>query len=370
MHSWIDSHPELAELAERLLSLPRIGFDTEFMRVRTYWPELALLQSTDTGPVALVDPVAIGDLSPLKPVFVSADTVKLMHSASEDLVALAPICAGEPIGALFDTQVAAAFAGLGAGLGYQRLIAALLGVELDKGETRSNWLARPLTVSQLAYAEADVIHLPAVHDALLEKLEARKLRAWCEEECDRLARAAASGETDDSPHHEFKSLWKWPLERQIKLKRLLDWREATAREVNRPRLWIFDNPAAVTLLDAPLHAPGELATRLATQKAFPKRLTGALFDLINEPIGEDEAGIAPIPAPMRGEDEKRFDEVRNRIAERAAELDLPPALLGSRRQTEALLRGGTPPSSFRGWRREALGGVLDDLVPSFAKTGG
>ncbi len=363
MHHWIDSAGALSDVAERLARCPRIGFDTEFMRVRTYWPELALLQTSDGSRIDLIDPVALPDLSALRAMLTAPTPVKLLHSASEDLVALAPI-AQAPIGGLFDTQVAAAFAGLGPGIGYQRLVLTVVNVELAKAETRSNWLARPLSDAQLAYAEADVEHLFAVHDALMELLTRRNMLDWCLAECQRLADNAALGDGAGQPHHEFKSLWRWPDERQYLLRRVLDWREATARAVNRPRLWIFDNPTAVQLAEARPTDTAAINALLSSQRAFPKRALGDLIDCLTQPI--DDASLvdfSPIPPPLRGEDERRFDEARDRIAARAQALDLPPALIASRRQIEALIRGeGT--AQLAPWRRQALGDALSELVAS------
>jgi ribonuclease D len=357
MHHWIDTSSALAGLAQTLADAPRIGLDTEFMRVRTYWPELALLQACVDGTVWLVDPLACGPLAPLAPVFARSALPKVMHSASEDVVALAP-ATGEGFDGLFDTQVAAAFAGLGPGIGYQRLVADLLGVALEKGETRSDWMARPLSARQLHYAEADVLHLDALHDLLGERLERRAMLAWCAEDCARLARGALP---PAQPHWDFKTLWKWPHERQARLRRLLDWREQAARRIDRPRLWLFDNPTAVALVEDPPADARALGARLATQKGFPKREIDPLWHALSAPVEEaDFAGFQPIPEPLRGEAEQCFEALRERVAARAAALDLPPALLAPRRVLETLARGLPSPESA-GWRSTVLAEELAAL---------
>lgn len=357
MHLWIDTPQALAALAQTLDPAPRIGLDTEFMRVRTYWPELALLQACVDGAVWLVDPLACGPLEPLAPLFARAALPKVMHSASEDVVALAP-ATGQGFDGLFDTQVAAAFAGLGPGIGYQRLVADLLGVALEKGETRSDWMARPLSARQLHYAEADVLHLDALHDLLGERLERRGMLAWCAEDCARLARGAVP---PANPHWDFKTLWKWPRERQVRLRALLDWRERTAQRIDRPRLWLFDNPAAITLVEDPPADARALGARLAGQKGFPKRELDALWQELGRPLEDaDLAGFEPIPEPLRGESEQRFEALRERVAARAAALDLPPALLAPRRVLELLARGQSA-AETRGWRAGVLAEELSAL---------
>jgi ribonuclease D len=356
MHHWIARTEDLAALAERLAAKPVLGLDTEFMRVRTYWPELALVQLCVEGEVWLVDAPACAAAAALGPRLADPRQVKIMHSASEDVVALAPASGGALAG-LFDTQVAAAFCGLGAGIGYQRLVAELLGVVLEKSETRSNWLARPLSAQQLHYAEADVLHLAALHDELRGRLERRGMLAWCLEDCARLARGAVA---PANPHWEFKSLWKWPLEQQARLRRLLDWRERTAQRIDRPRQWLFDNPAAIDLVEHPPGGESDLSRRLATQKGFPKRELGALADLLAAPLGPAERDVAPIPEPLRGEAEQGFEALRERVATRAAGLDLPAALLAPRRVLESLARGLACPE-VDGWRAPLLGEDLAAL---------
>lgn len=358
MVDWITEPAALESSCARWRAADAIGLDTEFMRVRTYYPELALVQLADGASIALVDPVGGLSLEPLRPLLTQPPPVLVMHSASEDLVAFAPI-AQAPLLGLFDTQVAAAFAGLGAGIGYQRIVAEVLGIAIDKGETRSNWLARPLSAEQLRYAAADVEHLLPLYDALRERLRTRNMLAWCEDECRRIAIAAADGDAPANAHWEFRNAWRWPLEKQARLKRLLEWREATARRVNRPRLWLFDNPTAIALLDAGAASAAELGTKLASQKSFPKRELGKLHELLSSPLAPGELEIEPIPEPLKGDADQRFERLREHVAKRAAELDLPAALLASRRVLESAARGEAAALAPVGWRAEALGGALE-----------
>lgn len=352
MHRWIDDPAALAARCEVLADTARVGLDTEFMRVSSYWPKLALVQCAEGGTIDLIDPLAATSLEPLGALLRSERTTKLMHSASEDLVALAPV-SGAPIAGLFDTQIAAAFAGFGAGIGYQRLCAELLGIEVEKGEQRSDWLKRPLSERQRHYAEADVAHLEALHDHLLARLVRRGMLDWALEDCARLAQAACEDGRPANPHHEFRSLWRWPLERQARLARLLAWREATARAIDRPRQWLFDNATAVDLIEREPRSPGELAARLAAMRGFPKRELGALFDLFSLPLGDADLAIDPIPAPLDDAQDRRFEALRAAVAAKAASLDLPAALLAPRRLLEQLARDPGAPA-LAGWRRAVL----------------
>lgn len=351
-YRWIEDPAALAARCATLGAETRFGLDTEFMRVSTYWPKLALLQVSDADGIALIDPLAVQTLAHLGALLRAPSPVKLMHSASEDLIALAPVADGQ-IRGLFDTQIAAAFAGLGAGIGYQRLVWDLLAVEIEKGEQRSDWLRRPLTQRQCEYAAIDVAHLPAVHDHLLERLERRGMLAWAQADSEALAISAADSTPPANPHHDFKSLWKWPHPAQARLARLLAWREDAARDVDRPKTWLIDNPTAVDLIERQPRSPGELATRLAAMRGFPRRALGALFDLLGEPLSTAEAAIDPIPGPLDDAAEARFNALRAAVAIRAGQLDLPAALLAPRRVLEALARNPEA-TELKGWRRELL----------------
>src|SRR5690606_34536635 len=195
-------NPSLTQWIERSDTLrqrladapPLLGLDTEFMRTDTFLPRLALVQMEVAGTIALVDPLAVDDPHPLADTLADPARTTVMHSASEDLEALATWSCH--IARLYDTQIAAAFAGLGAGLGYQKLVREVTGIELPKDETRSDWMQRPLTARQLDYAAQDVAHLPRIHAALDARVTERGYAAWLAEDCARLLEKSRHREPD------------------------------------------------------------------------------------------------------------------------------------------------------------------------------
>ena len=170
----------LAELGAELTAAPAIGLDTEFMRERTYRAELCLLQVASAGRAACVDPLALESLAPLAAALGPGGPVKVLHAARQDLEVLsAAIGRVEPV---FDTQVAAALAGFASQVGYADLVRQLLGHDLPKAHTRTDWSRRPLSPDQLEYALDDVCHLPALH--CLPEARLRRL-AWSTRNCRR-----------------------------------------------------------------------------------------------------------------------------------------------------------------------------------------
>lgn len=347
-----------------------IGLDTEFVRERTYWPQLALVQiavatdNDDAPDILLIDPLIPGMCEALARVLADTRVLKIMHSAGEDLVALGYACKTLPR-PLFDTQVAAALSGVGAGLGYQRLLLEILGVAVDKGETRSDWLRRPLSEAQLRYAADDVRHLAALHRDLHARLDTLDRIAWLEEDCARMLDNAAQDDVDRWPHLGLRATQFLDRDAQIRLLRLLRWRETYARGHDRPRSWILDNELAHTLARTPPRTFEALQAVLDAHPKAPRKLADAVWQSLTTALpDEDEA-----PAP-RGDDRDRqtYKRVQQAVATRSAELGLPDGVLASRRWIEALLDGGDWPGQLSGWRRGQLEPTLAPLLD--AATGG
>lgn len=360
MADWIERNDALCNLLENAPAT--IGLDTEFMRIDTFLPRLALVQAEVDGRIALIDPTADIDPAPFAAVLADPARVCVMHSASEDLEAFATWSCS--IARLFDTQIAASFAGLGAGLGYQKLVRELTGVELPKGETRSDWLRRPLSEHQLEYAAQDVVHLPLLHAELGAKVEQRGYSAWLAEDCARMLERARQREPDPQPQIALRGAAEWPLERQALLRRVLRWRDATARAINRPRPWLLDDAHALDLSARVPSTAEELAERSRGQRALRGAQRADLLGVLNAPLEPDELEFTPIPHAPSAREKSAIAAMKEVVAARAAELDLPEGLLCSRRHLESLLATGQWPAAIEGWRRSVLHDALVALLPA------
>ena len=354
MARWVADRSALNDTLAALRAQPRLALDTEFERIRTYWPKLALVQAMLPAGAALVDPLAFEALHDLGDAISQPGQTWLMHSPSEDLVALAPLLPRPPE-ALFDTQLAAALAGLGTGLGYQKLVALVLGVELEKTETRSDWMRRPLSDKQLAYAADDVVHLDALGDALLDRLEALGRRDWIAQEGRRTLHAAFAPSEPANLHHDYRSVWKLDLDAQRRLDAVLRWREQVARDTDRPKPWVVDNQIAHDLAAKPPTQAAELQRLLQAQRAFPRAKAGELIDLLRDPPGHPAFQAAP--KPFSREEESALERLKAGIESEAAALAIEPALLAPRKAQEARLRSGQWPSDLPEWRRQRLDAI-------------
>ncbi len=181
----ITTAPDLSALAARLAAQPRVGLDTEFLRERTYRAQLCLVQVSGVDLAACVDPLALPDLGALAAVLTAPTVVKVMHASRQDLEVLLPVAG--LTGPVFDTQIAAGLTGLPAQIGYAELVRRLLGHELSKSHTRTDWSRRPLSAEQIDYALDDVHYLLPLADLLQEQVRALGRSAWLAEELAGLA---------------------------------------------------------------------------------------------------------------------------------------------------------------------------------------
>ena len=355
MADWIDRTETLLEINQHPGQL--IGLDTEFMRTDTFAPKLALIQIEITEHIGLIDPLAGIDMSALAARLGDPQTISIMHSASEDLDALSPLLPNS-LGTLFDTQIAAAFCGLGAGLGYQKLVLSVCDVDLPKGETRSDWLKRPLSPAQLEYAAQDVVHLPVLHAHLSARLAKRGYAEWHAEDCVRMLERARHREPDLQPQTSYRGAADWTREQQALLRRVLIWRDATARRIDKPRPWILDDPRLLDLSANPPTDVNDLAERGRGLRALRGAERVELFELLRRPLSADELEFDPIAAQADGEERRVIKSLKEIVTARASELDLPEGLLCSRRHLESLYVSRQWPTALEGWRKPLLHDAL------------
>jgi len=359
----IRTDSELAAKAAGWAEAPVLGLDTEFVRTNTFYHRLGLIQVADAGGSRLVDPLAARDLSPLAAVFRSPG-VKVIHSASEDIEVFHRNLGALPE-PLFDTQIAGAFAGAGAFLSYQKLVAAYLGVELAKEETRTDWMARPLSAGQLAYAAEDVAFLLPLYERLVAELEGLGRLSWVFEDSAALLDTSRFQEDDEGAYLRIKGAGRLDRRQLGALRILAAWRDREARRRDLPRNFVLKEPL---LLDLAIRRP-KLLKDLQKLPAYDQR-QGARdaetwLALVQQAEETPESDLPPRIAgkPFSPAQREMENRLRDKVKERAAELNVPPEVLAPRRTLDALLRlnqGPEPrlPRELDGWRREVVGEVL------------
>ena len=367
---WIEDRARLEEIAERWRRAEVLGVDTEFVRERTFFPRLGLVQVMDAEGCALVDPIAIDDLSPLAEALSDATLIKVAHSPSEDYEALYHELGVFPR-PLFDTQAAAALAGHGHSLGYQSLVESLLGVELEKGETRTNWCKRPLSDAQLHYAAQDVVHLLPLYTKLGEELAGADRLAWVFEESERLADVDRFLPDPEEAVWRLGGIGRLNRRQLAAARKLASWREREARRRDLPRGFVLRDASLLELARRLPVKPRELGKIRDLHPRQIEREGDLLLGLIQEAreLPPHELPEPPPSLPRSEEISAVLDEVLEVVRTTAERLGIPAPSLASRREVKELAlavhtsgNGGPPPPPFDGWRWEVLREPLDPLL--------
>ncbi len=344
----------------------RIALDLEFIREHSYAPRLALIQIAVSDNCAIVDPLEVHDLSPLLDLWTSPQVRKVLHAAGQDTEVLHWHAGAVPTH-IFDTQIAAALIGLGDQLAYARLVDQLLGVSLSKGESYSDWLQRPLSPAQIAYALDDVRYLLPLQDALSQRLEAMGRATWLAEECQRFANPAIY---QRDPRQLFRRIRRSNTLSAAGLAILCElaaWRDREARQRDRPPGSVLHDEM---LVDVARKAPRTL-DELQRLRGFParelERSGTSLLTAVAHGLAVPEAER---PQPLHGRGPTPAEELIVRFLEAClkalcAREKLSSAFIASRTDLETLVRRyrqgrldseGSP--MLEGWRGDLAGKEL------------
>jgi ribonuclease D len=358
---------DVAAIAERARAAGRLGLDTEFMPEGRYKPLLCLVQIAAGGEVDVLDPLAGFDPGPLAEVLADPEIEVVVHAGRQDVAILRREWDVDFTN-VFDTQVAAGFAGSSAQAGYNGLLHDVLHIRLPKTASFTRWDVRPLTDEQLRYARGDVEHLLALADEIRLRLEDRGRLDWAREEC----RAIATATDERDPLEVWRRLPRVtgldPRERAV-ARELAAWRERTAAKEDRPVGAVLRDPTVV-----------ELAKRQPVGRRELAQIRGVNPDVVRR-RGDDI--VVAIEAGLRA-DPVRLDE-GERLASEPQDgpvIALAEALVRARAQTAGLAyeliaaradlapvvvaarRGEPEPDvrTLRGWRRELVGAELIELL--------
>lgn len=364
---WILDDASLARHCADWRQLPFVAVDTEFVRVDTFYPQAGLVQVGDGRSAYLIDPLQIRDWQPLAGLLEDPAVVKVLHACSEDLEVLQRLTGSLPQ-PLFDTQLAAAYLNLGFSMGYSRLVKDVLGVELPKGETRSDWLQRPLSELQVRYAAEDAVHLAEVYVALAQRLSDEK-RAWVLEDGAELIANLRREVPPEELYQEGKQAWRLSRQQLAVLRALYAWREREARRRDLPRNRILRENSLWPLAR---FQPDNLASLGRIDDMHPRtvRQDGeTLLRLIKEAAATPpESWPEPLPEPLPLEASSLLKKLRKVGQAEAERLQIAPELVLRKKTLEALLKSGYPngpyqlPDSLRGWRRQRMGQALLDRL--------
>jgi ribonuclease D len=350
---------ELAAFCRRLSGAEMIAIDTEFMRERTYWPKLCLVQVAGPDEAAAIDPLAGVDLSPLFALLRSPQTLKVFHAARQDLEIFHRLMRGELPHPVFDTQVAAMVCGFGDQVSYETLVGKLAKARIDKSSRFTDWALRPLSRRQIDYAIADVVHLVPVYRKLADRLRSSGRAEWLAEEMASLI-DPASYATD--PLQAFRRLKSRSGNGRMLavLRELAAWRERDAQMRDVPRAWILRDEA---LLEIAHHTPKTVEELARTRGLARKLAESAVGEAVLAAVAR---GLA-VPEAEWPETDLRRDVPRGvaAIADllkvllkmKCEEADVAQRLVASSDEVELIAALGEHADvpALHGWRRQVFG---------------
>lgn len=369
---WIAQNHELAELCTRLRQQAAIAVDTEFMRSDTFYPIAGLIQIGDGTQCYLIDPLAISEFAPLRELFSDPAVTKVLHSCSEDIEVFERLLGTVP-SPIFDTQIAAAFAGFGFSLGYAPLIKAVLNTDIPKDETRSDWLQRPLSSAQIKYAALDVAHMLIVYGKFLQILKASGRLQWVKDDCANLVLQAVKADDFSEAYHKVGFAWKLRAQELAILRDLCIWREAEARKRDIPRNRLIKEAALFELARKQPHDSVHLQ-RIEDIPSRTLRDNGqTLLDIIRSTAATDSSSWpARLEAPLALSEGPLIKALKQFVRTTAEALQLPPEVLIRKKEYEALVRSGLKEGSYilperlLGWRYTVVGEGLIEVAQQWS----
>ena len=330
----------LRQLCDQWKTTSHLAIDTEFMRVSTFYPKSGLIQVGEAGKNFLLDPLLLTEWQPFVEILTDPAIVKIIHSCSEDLVLFYSEfkCAPSP---LFDTQRAAAFLGFGFSMSYLNLVLKLMDIVLEKSETRSDWLRRPLSADQILYAALDVAHLPDLYTELKGRLQQKGYFDYFRSDCDQLSLVAKNAE-DPAVWEEIYlgmgAAWRLNREQLGVLKRLCVWREQTARSRDKPRTWIARDADLIELAEKRPADRAQLGQIKDISRNLQHQDSSAILALIagSSPVAAHEAERVD-GLPLTQEQRRVQKRCQHQIEQLAESTGIASELLARKKQLVQLI---------------------------------
>ena len=361
----IDNQQQLQELISKAIATGVVAMDTEFVWEKTYYPVLGIIQiGLSEDELFLVDTVAINDLTPIKDLLESKETVKIFHDAQGDLGILCRETGASPQN-IYDTRLAAGFTGLAATISLLNLLSEVLQVELSKTQTRTDWTKRPLSPQQIEYALEDIRYLHKIYLHQTEKAKAKGVLEWMQQEM-----MAFDGNTfsNDKPADELYKKVKGVNSLSARgiavVRELAALRDETARQINYPKGWVISD---FDLIKLAKNLNGDSNNIMISRGHWGKNL-----DKFGETIKKAiEKALAipeeecPKPRLLNAEDKrisKQATKIMGQIRQTCEENHLDSMVVTSKAEVTAIIKGKKSKDLLTtGWRSQLLGTSLDSL---------
>lgn len=369
----IEDQNSLNNLCEQLVKAKVLAIDTEFVRTRTLYAKLGLLQVCDGEQLALIDPLAIDDLSPFWALLTNENITKVLHACSEDLEVFLTAGDCKPVN-LIDSQIMMSFLGHGLSLGYAAMVKHYTEIELDKSESRTDWTKRPLTEKQLNYASADVDHLFSIYPKLLAEITQAGFLAYAQLETQNMIDKKFTPIIESDMYLNIKMSWRLNPKQLNSLKYLASWRFQQAKKRDLPIGFVAKDHTLMALAQS---NPNSVSAMLALEGAEALDIRHKGKAMLAVLAQADKAAVSSYPEKITRLDEypgykQIFKKVKTFLITASEQNGLAIENVASKKQINQFLTwqfdlNGARNSSanvelITGWRNELLGQTLLDFA--------
>jgi ribonuclease D len=357
---FIHSQAELISACTHFKNSPFICVDTEFHRETTYYSELALIQIADASLTVCIDPLALDDLSPVAELFSNTQILKVFHACYQDLEIFHHLFGALPC-PIFDTQIAAALIGYGDQIGYAALIKDCLNIEVDKSQTRTDWLKRPLNDKQLEYAANDVLYLSQAYPLIVQKLTELNRLNWLDEDFALLSKVETFAVQPQNMWKKVKGHQKLRNQQLAVLQALSAWRETLAINRNRPRRRIISDDALIDICrQKPANTRQLLSLRCLNKSRISQHDAEELIQCIEKAMAVPAEHWPRLPKKHKisAAQDTLIDSLSCVLKYNADLHNINHSSLATRKQLEALVCGERDLPILNGWRKTHAGQML------------
>jgi len=361
---YINSPAELVSACNQFKTSPFICVDTEFHRETTYYPELALIQIADESLTVCIDPLVLDDLTPITDLFSDTRILKVFHACQQDLEIFYHLFNALP-SPIFDTQIAATLIGHGDQIGYAALIKSCLDIDVDKTQTRTDWLKRPLNEKQLEYAANDVLYLSQAYPLIVKQLEQLDRLNWLDEDFALLSNTDTFEVHPENMWKKVKGHQKLRGQQLAVLQSVSAWRETSAMNRNKPRRRIVSDDA---LIDMCKQKPENTKQLLSLRSLNKSRISQHEAETLIQCIATASALPAkqwpslPKRHKISPEQDTVIDGLVAVLKYNASKHNINHTSLATRKQLEALVCGERDLAILNGWRKSHAGQMLLDFL--------
>jgi ribonuclease D len=356
--TYIDSQEQLILLCDKIKHAPWLAIDTEFQREKTYRSILALIQIATPDLVVIIDPLAC-DINPLLDVLHNTDILKVFHAARQDQEIFYDL-RGTPLSPVFDTQIAAPLVGLPEQAGYGRLVEELLGVQLSKAHSRTDWLKRPLSKDQITYAADDVIYLAKLYPLLEKSLIEKDRLNWVKPAFADLCNTSLYSNPPELAWKRIRAAKRLKGASLSTLQAIAAWREKLAQDKNIPRGWLVKDDILIEISKMkPTSTTAMSSIRGVTDK-FIDKFGDIVIRLITAAIEESPTPLDPHKKPKKVSEktEALADLLMAQVRLKAESNGVNPTSITTRKDLIQLIHGERDIALLSDWRKDMIGNEL------------